>query len=168
MVERKRMQLRGPWKWEIMNSSPVSAPCAPGGLPCSRFKGQEGGRWRLFRPAKGIWKLWPTSICLLHIRRHSTFLTFVAVVVLVVRLVAPLLPLPPSPLLSSPLLPSSPAAFCHQAAGKREREEEKKAVESNNKFEGTLFLAPCFLARPKLSFHRLLLLGRRACYICVR
>ena len=104
-----------------MNSSPVSARALPGDCRV-RFKGWEG-RWRLFRPAKGIWKLWPTSICLLHIRRHSTFLTFVVVVVLVVRLVAPLLLLLP---LSLPSLPSFPpaAAFCHQAIGKREREEE--------------------------------------------
>lgn len=123
MVERKRMQLRGPWKWEIMNSSPVSAPCAPGGLPCSRFKGQEGGRWRLFRPAKGIWKLWPTSICLLHIRRHSTFLTFVAVVVLVVRLVAPLPP--PSPL-PPPLLSSFPPPQRPFATRQPGKEKEKR------------------------------------------
>lgn len=114
MVERKRMQLRGPWKWEIMNSSPVSARVLPGDYRVAvRFKGWEG-RWRLFRPAKGIWKLWPTSICLLHIRRHSTFFTFlVVVVVLVARLVA-LLP-PPLP---------SPLPF---ATRQSEKEKEKKS-----------------------------------------
>lgn len=50
-VERKRMQLRGPWKREIMNSSPVPTVCSRG-ITVLAVRFEERGKVRIIPACK--------------------------------------------------------------------------------------------------------------------
>lgn len=148
MVERKGMQLKGAVEMGNNEFKPRFCPCAPGGLPCT-IQG-VGRKVKIIPACKGNLEAMtyfnlpsPHSQALhvLDFRRSCR----------ACRSPCCSAPPPPPPLppLSSLL---SPRRGLLPPGSRKKRKRRRVAVESNNKFEGTLFLAPCFLARPNSLF----------------